>query len=307
MVAASYDGFANAAAQQPWSPHTRSQIASISKQFTAVVALMLVARAVITLDDPVAEVMPDCPSQWNAVTIRQLITHTAGVSHWCDLPGFRPAEALDPAQRLEQLLAGPLTNRPGRRWLYSSPGYIVLAAVLESAAHTPYSQLVIEHILIPLGLTEMIIGRRPTDDVALGYRCGRLVPAWPLDTMPGTGDICCSANDLARFVTALHEGTLLPAGVQPLLHHLALRQPVPQAPASIEQPTKLITTTHYCAGHFHGTVNGRPAYLHPGDNPGYQSLAAWLPDANAVIVALSNDEHDDIDKAVDELARETAG
>lgn len=301
-MAATYDGFADTAAQRRWSPHTRSQIASISKQFTATVALMLVARGVITLDVAVAEVVPDCPSHWKAATIRQLMTHTSGMSHWCDLPGFRPAEPLDPPQRLQQLLAAPLTHPPGQTWLYSSPGYILLAAALESAAHTPYSQLVSDHILFPLGLTETTIGCPPTDDVARGYRRGRLVPAWPLDTMPGTGDIYCSASDLVRFVTALHEGALLSGQVQPLLHRLAVRQPVPNAVASVEHRRTHITTTHYCAGHFHGAVNGRLAYLHPGDNPGYQSLATWLPDANTVIVALSNDEDDNIDKAVRELA-----
>src|ERR1043166_6589134 len=67
---------------------TRFQVASVSKQFVAVALLLLAERGALRLDDPVTRWLPDAPPQWNRVTIHHLLTHTAGVAHWGDDPGF---------------------------------------------------------------------------------------------------------------------------------------------------------------------------------------------------------------------------
>jgi CubicO group peptidase (beta-lactamase class C family) len=303
VVASRCAGFARLAEGRLWSLRTCTQVASISKQFAAAVTLLQVQQGAITLADSVAAILPNCPAQWRPVSIRQLLTHTAGLAHWGEPPGFDPAQPIEPAQRLRQLLAAPLTDR---RWRYSSPGYIVLAAVLEHVTGQPYPELVENHIIEPLGLTSTTVGAPLAGDSALGYRHGQPVTPWQLHAMPGTGDICSTATDLARFVTALHTGALLPAQVQPLLHGLAvpLRSPASASPARVDRPVPRITSTEYCAGHFHGTIDGQLAYLHPGDNPGYQALAAWLPDTGTAIVVLSNDEDDDLDKAAADLVSE---
>jgi CubicO group peptidase (beta-lactamase class C family) len=298
VVASRCAGFASLAEGRLWSLRTRTQVASISKQFAAALTLLQVQQGAITLAESVATILPDCPEQWRQVAIGQLLTHTSGMAHWGELPGFDPSQLIEPAQRLRQLLAAPLTDR---RWRYSSPGYIVLAAMLEHVAGQPYSELVQNHIIGPLSLTETTVGRPLAGDCALGYRYGQLVTPWQLHAMPGTGDICSNATDLARFVTALHTGTLLPAPAQPLLHGCVLPQQASAGPASVDRPATRITSTEYCSGHFHGTIDGQFAYLHPGDNPGYQSLAAWLPDTATTIVVLSNHEDDDIEEAAADL------
>jgi len=300
VVASRCEGFANLAEDRPWSARTRSQVASISKQFAAVLTLLQVQQGTIALADSVAAILPDCPAQWRFVSISQLLRHTSGMAHWGELPGFDPAQPIEPARRLRQLLAAPLADR---RWRYSSPGYLVLAAVLEQVTGQPYSELVENHIIGPLALTSTTVGASLAGDCALGYRHGQPVTPWQLHTMPGTGDVCSNATDLARFVTALHTGTLLPAPVQPLLHSVAvpLRSPASDSPASAGRPASRITSTEYCAGHFHGAIDGRLAYLHPGDNPGYQALAAWLPDTGTAIVVLSNHEDDDLEQATADL------
>lgn len=296
IVGESCDGFADITAGVGWTLETRTQIASISKQFAACVALVLIDQGAITLDDSVASVLPGCPEQWSNVSVRQLLTHTSGMSHWCELPGFDPAQPLDSAARLERLLTAPLADPPGQAWRYSSPGYVVLSAVLESAGRRPYAELVHEHIVDRLGLSRTTVG--PSGDaVAHGYRCGAPVTPWQLHTIPGTGDIYSTARDLARFITALHTGGLLPETVQPVLYdtHVALGRPA--------DPTTCIVTNRYGLGHFRGTIDGHFAYLHPGDNPGYQSLAAWLPEIDTVVVALSNDEAEDLEQSVVEFVR----
>lgn len=298
-----YTGLADIETGLPWSRQTRTQIASISKQFAAVVTLVLVDQGVIEMDDSVASVLAGCADQWRDVTARQLLTHTSGMSHWCDLPGFDPAQPLAPGERLEKLLAAPLAGRPGQEWRYSSPGYVVLSAMLETAAHRPYAELVRELIIDRLGLSWTTVGQPADSNAACGYRHGDAVAPWQLHTMPGTGDVWSSGSDLARFLTALHDGELLSARVQPALHSISVavshRDPA--------MSSSRIATSRYCLGHFHGTVNGQSAYVHPGDNPGYQSLAAWLPATETLVVALSNDEDDDLEQAVADLVPEIAG
>jgi CubicO group peptidase (beta-lactamase class C family) len=119
---------------------------------------------------------------------------------------------------------------------------------------------------------------------ARGYRAGQPVPPWDLDAMPGTGDIWSTAGDLTRFTTALHSGALITAG--------SLRTMcTPHAPLDDDDAGQSrLTTSGYGYGMFTGTFGGHLAYYHPGDNPGYQSFAGWIPDQAASIVILANDE-----------------
>lgn len=283
-------GFVDGGTRLPWSAATPTQIASISKQFAAVVALLLADCGVLDLDDAVRRHQKSAPPRWDDVSLRQLITHTAGVSHWSEAPGFVPATSMAAAERLERIFAAPLHRPPGTEWRYSSPGYIVLASALGAAAGRPYQALVRDLIIDRLGLAATTVGEIPREG-ARGYRGESEVASWNLETMPGTGDIWSSATDLAAFLAALHSGQLLPTSAQKVFREM-------QVPRQNDASDGALRTTSYGCGHFIGTVRGAEARLHPGDNPGYLSLAAWLPQQRSVIVALSNDEKCDIEAAV---------
>lgn len=294
VVAATCTGFADRDGGRRWTRGTRGQVASISKQFAAIVALNLVDQGVLALADPVTSVLTEASAQWQTVTLQHLLTHTSGLGHWSERPGFDPAQSLEPAERLALLLAAPLTSSPGVQWRYSSPGYIVLSAVLETVAWAGYAQLVEDQIIGPLGLTDTTVGQAWAQGAAVGYRFGEPVAPWDLHTMPGTGDIWSTADDIARFIAATHDGTLLPERIQRTLHAITVAHDPPEPPAAVRVDA-------YGLGHFSGTVNGEFAYLHPGDNPGYQALAAWVPATQTVAVALSNEETDDVGRAVADL------
>src|SRR5690349_15591990 len=106
--------------------------------------------------------------------------------------------------------------------------------------------------------------------------------------MAGTGDIWSTARDLARFTWALHTGALLSDAA-----YRAMITPSPLAP--------------YGYGMQLGTVAGRPARYHTGDNPGFLSLAAWFPDESIALAVLSNDEATDMDQAASEVLGTVAG
>ncbi|WP_059005756.1 serine hydrolase domain-containing protein [Streptomyces specialis] len=128
-------------ARVPMARDTVFDIASLSKLFTATVAVCLAERGAFALDEPV----------WRGVTAKALLTHTSGLPAVIDLGPYP-----DDAARLAAIDALPLT--PGRR-VYSDLGFIVLGTVLERVAGRPLDALVAELVTGPLGMTDT--GYRP--------------------------------------------------------------------------------------------------------------------------------------------------
>jgi CubicO group peptidase (beta-lactamase class C family) len=106
-----------------------------------------------------------------------------------------------------------------------------------------------------------------------------------ISAMAGTGDIWSTVEDLTHYSYALHTGALL--------RHQS-RQAMTTAYAAVDNPgaanDRRIIGRSYGHGLFIGTIAGRQAYFHPGDVPGYVSLAAWLPEDRISIAILSNDD-----------------
>jgi CubicO group peptidase (beta-lactamase class C family) len=276
-------GLADAEAGVPCTSATRFQICSVSKQFTAAAAMLLVESGRLDLGEPLARWLPEGHPQWRQVTLHQLLSHTAGVPHWLEAPGLDPAEPMPVSERLGVIQATPLRTEPGAQWHYSSPGFLLAGLIVERASGQPYREFLTERILSPLKLTQTTVGRAP-DDAARGYKDGQPVPPWDLDTMPGTGDIWSTTADLARFTAALHSGELVAVS--------SLRA-MCTAHADLDDDDDgepRLTTTGYGYGMYTGIFAGHPACYHTGDNPGYLSFACWIPDRAASIVILVNDE-----------------
>jgi CubicO group peptidase (beta-lactamase class C family) len=268
------------------TPQTRFQIASVSKQFAAAAVMLLAESGTVALGEPVERWFPGCLPHWRQITLHHLLTHTAGIAHWGDAPGFDPSQPMTPGQRLALIQQAPLLTGPGTRWHYSSPGYLVVGHIVERASGRPYPDFLTERILAPLGLRSTTVGGAPAGaPIARGYRDGQPVPPWELSAMPGTGDICSTIGDLARYTTAVHSGSLLTGSSL-----RALR--TAHTPLSGNQGSSddWLTGDGYGYGYYVGSVGGHAAYFHPGDNPGYQSFNAWLPGPAASIVILANDE-----------------
>ncbi len=276
-------GLADAGVGVPCDSGTRFQLCSVSKQFAAAAVLLLAESGRLDLREPVDRWLPEGPPQWRRVTLHHLLSHTAGVPHWREAPGLDPAEPMGISERLEIIQATPLRTEPGAQWHYSSPGFVLAGLIVERASGQPYPQFLAENILSPLQLTQTTVGGAP-GAAARAYRDGQPVAPWDLDAMPGTGGIWSTAGDLTRFTAALHCGQMLTASS---LHAMCTAHAPIDDDDDGEPP---LTTTGYGYGMFTGIFAGHVAYYHPGDNPGYQSLACWIPDRAASIVILVNDE-----------------
>src|ERR1700761_1644111 len=175
----------------PCGPATRFQIASVSKQFTAAAVLLLASRSRLSLDDPVTRWFGDAPPEWSAITVHQLLTHTAGLGHWPDYPALAPLEPAARAGELALFEHEPLVAPPGARYYYSSPGYVLLAWIVQETAGQRYADFLAGEVFAPLGLVTASAGDPPGGpDMARGYRAGEPVPSADLATVTiGAGDI----------------------------------------------------------------------------------------------------------------------
>ena len=276
-------GLADAENGLPCTSHTRFQLCSVSKQFTAAAVMLLVESGLLDLAEPVVRWLPGAPSHWRQVTLHHLLSHTGGVPHWHEAAGLDPIETMSTARRLEATLASPLRSEPGAQWHYSSPGFLLVGLIIEKATGKPYRDFLIERILLPLQLTDTTVGAT-SSRTARGYVDSRPVVPFELDTMRGTGDICSTAADLTKFVIALHRGELITAS------SLGAICSAKACIADDDEGEPRLAATGYGYGMFTGVFATHTALYHPGDNPGYQSMACWIPDLAASIVILVNDE-----------------
>lgn len=263
-----------------YTPTTPFQIASVSKNFAATLTMMLVERGALDLHEPVTRWLPEAPGSWRDLTLHHFLSNSSGIGHWPEIP-MDPAKPATRDERLAAIVGAPRKFDPGTRFLYSSPGYLVVGVVAERAAGMAYPELLAENILRPLGLAATGSGR--PQGVAPGHHAGTPIEPWDLGSMIGSGDLWSTVADLHVYAKALDEGAL----VSPASLARMRTQHIPFA-ESDGTPDGGLVVTGYGYGHFIGTFNGQPAVLHTGDNPGYRSLLGWLGDLR--IVALANED-----------------
>jgi CubicO group peptidase (beta-lactamase class C family) len=282
-------GTADCEQGRPNTPQTAFQIASISKQFTAAAVLLLQERGVLSVHDRLCARLAGCPPAWEPITLHHLLTHTSGLGHWRDFPTLSLYEPLAPAAFLSIVQAAPLLFAPGARWAYSSPGYVLLARLVEQRVGTPLAAFLAHTIFDPLGMTSTGVGTVAPQPphAATGYSGGHRTPVFDLDSLgTGTGDIWSTTEDLARWDTALMAGNILGP-------ELLRTTSTPHAETGDTLPSG--EPIRYGYGWFLAALHGHQLVFHPGDNAGFHAFNACLPDDEAAVIVLTNDENIDTD------------
>ncbi|MEJ6394251.1 serine hydrolase domain-containing protein [Gymnodinialimonas sp. 2305UL16-5] len=205
--------------------HTRSDvmvgadvlwhIGSITKSFTATIIMRLSERGLLDIDAPIAGYLPQYADSmhedWQAVTLRQLLSHTSGiVANPSRFSGFRRSTPDGMAGRLEvleRLWSAPIEPNEGA-FAYSNVGYALAGLVAEQVTGHSWNRLIQDEIAAPFGLESLGVGPPTGDNVPWGHRSilGLRFPVDPTDPradnpdwMGPAGRLHASISDVIRW------------------------------------------------------------------------------------------------------------
>jgi CubicO group peptidase (beta-lactamase class C family) len=256
------------------------QIASISKQFTAMALLTLEDDGKLDLDDKVSKWLPGI-SGGDRSTLRQLLSHTAGLQdYWPQDYLFSAMKTpVAPAGIVDRWARKPLDYPPGTRYQYSNTGYVVAGLVAEKASGMPLMTYLERRFFTPLGIRAVQIDDSNTVAFPAGHHRHALGPV-RVATPPArgwlyaAGELSMTAEDLAKWNVARLNRGLVPADDW----------------AAQETPGRLAdgTTNGYGLGVSTGMSDGRRVISHGGASVGFLSLNSVYPDDRAAVVVLTN-------------------
>lgn len=254
-------GMSDISANVPAGSETAYPIASISKQFVCVAALLLAKDGLLQLDEPIAPHVPSLPAYANRITLRHLMTHNSGIpdyfthdfiDEYCreDSPDFSQEELVNAIGRRFP----HLEFAPGSAWRYSNSAYVILGQMIERVSGYSLTDLLKERIFTPLGMCKTRIADAAIcpPGMAIGYqpsRSGgfdaatynRAVAGW------ADGNSISTCGDLFIWQLAWQNGEILsPADWQQVF--------TPSGPRHRQQ-------NRYGLGWFIGSRRGKPVYL----------------------------------------------
>lgn len=150
-------GYAEMEWKIPNTPDTKFRLASISKQFTAMLIMQLIEKGILDLNGKISDYLPYYRKDTgNKVTIRDLLSHSSGIHNYTDDPEVMKNTVRDPMQVKDlviKLCSSDLEFEPGSKYSYSNSGYVILGAIIEKVTQKKYEDVLRENIFIPLNMT----------------------------------------------------------------------------------------------------------------------------------------------------------
>jgi CubicO group peptidase (beta-lactamase class C family) len=278
-------------ADQEWKAPNRTDtlfhMASVGKMFTAAAVLKLAGEGRLSLDDSLAKWVPEDPHPEAAkITVRHLLTHSAGIGEW----DGRKIRGEKSGAELAATMTEPLQFEPGARFNYSNAGFVLLQAVVEKATGKSFADALEELVFAPAGMTRT--GLWPVTAIVPNRATGYLRPEDdPLGLGPrfsneqflgyganGSGGEYSTAADMLAFNRAIATGKLLGAA-------MTTEMLTPRIDfAGAQRPSK------YGYGVDLGTCCGHATFGHGGGGPnsGVSSVDYYVRDTGWSVIVLSN-------------------
>ncbi|MEQ8676988.1 MAG: serine hydrolase domain-containing protein [Aggregatilineales bacterium] len=293
-------GLANVEWHIPIDTDTAFRVGSVTKPFTALLTMMLVADGQIALDAPITDYLPEFHSAGHIVTVHHLLTHTSGIASYTNAPDFFTHKCLFSAttqEMLTEIAAVPFEFKPGTAYNYNNSGYHLLGMIIERVTGMGYADFLRERILTPCAMHNTL---HPKDDsviprMANGYRYEdeTLLPANYLHISRAfaAGALITTVNDLLRWSQKLWAGEIVPLDT---LTHMGTS-------AVLENGEE----TGYGYGWGNVTYEGRTVMSHSGGIPGFSAQYVHFVEDDLTIIVLANVENTiDTIKLVTTVARE---
>jgi CubicO group peptidase (beta-lactamase class C family) len=274
-------GLSNVELNVPAKPESIFQSGSVGKQFTAAAVMMLVEEGKIGLDDPLTKYFPDAPATWKQVSVRELLSHTAGFTDYPDK--FDMRKDYTEADLLKIVEGIPLAYPPGTSWSYSNLGFLTLGILIHRVSGQFYGDFLQQRIFQPLGMstTRIISEADIIPNRSAGYRLlkGQLKnQEWVSPTLNTTADgaLYFSILDLAKWDAALY--------TEKLLRRSSLEQMWTVAPLRDGKPN----SGHYGFAWFIEKQNGHRDFEHGGAWQGFETHISRYIDDGLTVVVLTN-------------------
>ena len=276
-------GYADLENEIPATADTVYRIGSVTKQFTAAAAMLLVEEGKLDLSADLREYLPDYDTQGFEVPVERLLNHTSGIKGYTEMPEFWERSRLDLGHEamLELFSEPPFEFEPGDRYQYNNSGYYLLGVLIERLSGMSYTGFLEARLFEPLGLqrTHYLRNGPLVPGRAEGYEVGEdggFVNDEPLSMeLPyAAGSLGASVLDLLAWQRALAAGRAVSsAGYERMtaLGSLVNGDPV-----------------HYGYGLSLGEEHGLARVSHGGGINGFRAQLAYYPEAELGIAVLIN-------------------
>ena len=301
-------GVAELGTDEPPELGDHMRIASVAKAFSGATVLSLVDEGVMSLDDTIAQRLPDLPDAWGDVTVRQLLNHTSGLPDFTEFEAFGEAvrasleEAPPPAELVAYVEDEPLVFPSGTQYQYSNTDNIVVGLMIEAVTGQSYTDVLTEEVLEPLGLddTSLPTGTEMPDPYIHGYQIddeGQYEDVTNITDAQwawASGGVVSTPEDLNDFIRGYVEGELYSDEVREEQQDLFIPAGAsePNGPGDNSATMALFRYQTEC-----GTVYG-----HSGNTFGYTQFAVASPDGRrsaTVSISLQRTQKDDPGQKLD--------
>jgi CubicO group peptidase (beta-lactamase class C family) len=236
----------------PADPKALFKIASIGKLYDAAAITRLVHSKRLSLDKTLADYFPELAERIeyaDKITLRMLVQHRSGIPNLTNTPNFWTDPPKSSQEALERVLDLPANFAPGEDYEYSNTNYLLLTLLIEKVSGMSKSRFIREEVLKPLELTHTFGSLREVNLDDL--MSGYYVGVAEDIKTTDYGSMIATAEDVGIFLRALNDGSLFEKGEQEIYSAIYV-------------------------------------YEHTGLIPGYQSIAKYHPDLDAVVIQFTN-------------------
>ncbi|MGV6831347.1 MAG: serine hydrolase [bacterium] len=294
-------GKANLELDVPMTTKNVFELASITKQFTAVAILMLEEQGKLSVNDPITKFISDYPTQGKKITIHQLLNHTSGIKSYTSMENLEGMARQDMSvtELINYFKNEPMDFDPGEAFAYNNSGYILLGHIIEIITNDTYENFIENQIFKPLAMTNSRYGSKSEfinyrasgyQQNETGYENANYIS---MDIPYAAGSLMSTVEDMLKWQNALRNNTLIKS-------------------TSLEKAingSKLNNGEEIDYGYGLGALNfrGSKGYAHSGGIFGFSTNGIYLIDEDVYVIGLSNCSCNDIGAVTRKLAAAAIG
>jgi CubicO group peptidase (beta-lactamase class C family) len=285
---------------------TNFRLASFTKQFTAMAAMLLVRDGKLRYEESVTNIFQEFPAYGKTITVRNLLNHTSGLPDYEDLmdqlektkgPIWSSEKQIHDAEVLQLLEKEPQGKfAAGTKWEYSNSGYVVLGLIVAKVSGESFGQFLHDRIFAPLKMNHTLVfekGKNQVANRAYGHSKTENVfvetDQSSTSATQGDGGIYSNLEDLSKWDDALRNHTLL--SDKDFLPAITPARLPPGAESKFAEDVPESLRGHasaYGFGWFLNLQEPHPLMWHYGDTMGFKTAIFRYPADNVTVVLLCN-------------------